>query len=80
MKVKFGKGTTEYGPGVSIKMKGEEVATAIYTYLTAHGVHVSGPATIKINGKLIKKGNIYVDPSGSVVSKGTQYSGRGIKK
>lgn len=77
MKIKYGKGITEYGPGVEIKLKGEEVAMAIYTYLTAHNVHIDGPATITVNGELCEKGLVYVDPSGYVVAKGKGYSGRG---
>jgi len=77
MKVKYGNGKTEYGTGVDIKLTGSEVAMAIYTYLTAHGVHVSGAATVKVNGELCKKGSIYVDPSGEVVYKGKRYCGRG---
>lgn len=77
MKVKYGKGKTKYGTGVDIKLTGNEVAMAIYTYLTAHNIHVRGPATIRVNGELCKKGEIYVDPSGFVVAKGKKYSGRG---
>ncbi len=77
MKVKYGKGKTEYGPGVEIKMSGDEVAIAIDAYLTAHQIHVSGPRTIRVNGKLCQKGEIYVAPSGFVISKGKKYSGRG---
>ena len=29
MKVKYGSGTTQYGPGVEINLSGAEVATAI---------------------------------------------------
>lgn len=77
MKVKYGKGKTEYGPGVDIKLTGTEVAMAIYTYLTAHDVHIIGAATIRVNGKMIKKGGIYVDPSGSVVKNGKKFNGNG---
>ena len=38
MEVKFGEGTTEFGPGVNIEMTGDEVATAINAWLAAHGV------------------------------------------
>ena len=67
MEVRYGKGTTEYGPGVDIDLSGDEVATAIDAYLVAHGIHVSGPRTINVNGELIESGNVYVDPSGFVV-------------
>lgn len=77
MKIKFGKGKTEYGPGVEIKLSGNEVAKAIYTYLTAHDVHITGAATITMDGELLKKTKIYVDPSGNVVANGKGYSGRG---
>lgn len=77
MKIKHGKGKTEYGPGVEIKLTGEEVATAISAYLVAHGVYTSGPRTITVNGELCDYGRIYVDPSGSVVTDGKRYTGRG---
>lgn len=77
MNVQFGKGKTKYGSGVQIELDGSEIATAIYAYLTAHNVHVFGAATITINGELIEYGEMYVDPSGKVISKGVEYSGRG---
>lgn len=36
MEVKYGKGKTQYGPGVSIDLTGDEVVTAIDAYLVAH--------------------------------------------
>lgn len=77
MKVKYGKGPTEYGPGVEIKLTGDEVAIAIDAYLVARGVHVSGPRTITVNGELCDVGRVYVDPSGFVIYKGEKISGRG---
>lgn len=77
MNIENGKGNTEYGPGVQINLTGDEVAIAIYTYLTAHNVRINGPATIRVNGELCEVGSIYVDPSGSVIAKGKLYSGRG---
>ena len=77
MEVKFGKGPTEYGPGVSIEMSGDEVARAIYAYLAAHGIHVSGPRTVTVNGELCESGHVYVDPEGSVVADGKRWTGRG---
>ena len=77
MKVRYGKGTTEYGPGVSIELTGCDVATAIDAYLVAKGIHVSGARTIKVNGELCEAGSVYVDPSGFVIKKGRKYSGRG---
>jgi hypothetical protein len=77
MKVEYGKGTTEYGPGVSIELTGDEVATAIDAYLVAHGIRVNGPRTIRIAGKLCGKTEVYVDPSGFVIADGEKFSGRG---
>ena len=77
MDVKYGRGTTEYGPGVDIELTGDEVATAIDAYLVAHGIHVSGPRTITVNGSLCEAGNIYVDPSGFVITDGEKIDGRG---
>lgn len=76
MKVKYGKGKTIYGTGVEINLNGNEVAMAIYTYLTAHDIHINGPATIRVNGELCEKGQIYVDPSGRVIANGTEWNGR----
>jgi len=77
MKVKYGKGKTEYGPGVQIKLTGVEVATAILAYLAAHRVYTEGPLTIRVNGQLCGKGSVYVDPAGFVTHRGKVYSGRG---
>ncbi len=75
MNVKSGNGKTGYGPGVSIDLSGNEVARAIDAYLVAHRIHVDGPRTITVNGKLCEKGHIYVDPSGYVVYDGKKISG-----
>jgi len=80
MEVSFGKGKTQYGTGVQIDLTGDEVAMAIYTYLTAHNVHISGAATITVNGELCEYGGVYVDPSGRVVANGEGYNGRGHKE
>ncbi|MBB3411179.1 hypothetical protein FHT87_005132 [Rhizobium sp. BK316] len=77
MEVKYGGGTTKYGPGVSIELTGDEVATAIDAYLVAHGVFVSGPRTITANGDLCEDGQVYVDPGGFVIYNGNKFSGRG---
>lgn len=77
MKVNYGKGRTEYGPGVSIKMTGAEVATAIDAYLIAHDVVVVGARTITVNGDLCLRGHVYVDPSAFVFVDGVEMSGRG---
>lgn len=76
MEVEYGKGTTEYGTGVQINLTGDEVATAIDAYLVAHGIHVNGPRTIRVNGSPYMAGEIYVDPSGFVISDGTKFDGR----
>ncbi len=77
MEITYGKGTTKYGPGVSINLSGDEVVTAISAYLVAHDVHVDGPITITVNGELCRYGRIYVDPSGRVIAEGVEISGRG---
>lgn len=77
MKVDFGEGTSEWGPGVAIELTGDEVAIAIDAWLVAQGVHVSGPRTVTVNGGLCKKGRVYVDPSGFVNAEGRRFSGRG---
>jgi len=77
MKVKYGNGTTEYGPGVDINLSGAEVATAIDAYLVALNIYVIGPRTITVNGCLLDSGRVYVDPSGFVIRKGEKIDGRG---
>lgn len=69
MKIKKGKGKTEFGRGIDINLSGDEVARAILTYLTAKGVYISGPFTIHVNGELCEEGNVYIDPSGFVIDK-----------
>lgn len=76
MKVKKGRGKTQYGPGVEIALSGDEVAIAIDAYLVAHNIHVDGPRTITVNGELCGTGLVYVDPSGSVIHQGKRISGR----
>ena len=76
MKIYSGGGITEFGPGVQIDLKGNEIARAIYTYLYARGVHIDGAATIRINGELCEFGEIYVDPSARVIARGKEVSGR----
>ena len=76
MKVEQGKGKTQYGPGVSIHLTGDEVARAIIAYLVAHGVHADGPRTVTVNGELCLNGHVYVDPSGFIISQdGEKFSG-----
>lgn len=76
MKIKKGKGTTEYGRGVEIKLTGDELATAIDAYLVARSVTVRGARTITVNGGLCEEGEIYVDPSGFCIDKkGKKFDG-----
>lgn len=77
MKVSQRISKTQYGPGVDITLSGDEVAIAIDAYLVAHGVHVSGPRTIRVNEELCEKGHIFVDPSGFVIYNGEKIDGKG---
>ena len=77
MKIKHGKGKTEYGPGVEIKLSGNEVARAINLWLYSQGVFVEGARTITDVHGLMRKTHVYVDPAGFVVHKGKKLSGRG---
>ena len=78
MKIQYGKGTTEYGPGASIELTGDEVVVAIEAWLVANNVRVEGPRTTSVNGEPCRGGHVYVDPSGSVVVDGKTISGRGV--
>ena len=77
MEVQYGDGPTDFGPGVSVRLTGDEVATAIDAYLVAHGVQVSGPRTVLFNEALCTSGEVYVDPSGFVIASGLRFSGLG---
>jgi hypothetical protein len=80
MKIEYGKGTTEYGPGVDIFLTGCDVAMAISAYLVAHDIHVVGPRTITVNKELCDCGKVYVDPSGFVIHNEKKTDGRGAAK
>lgn len=77
--IRYGKGKTEYGPGVQIDLTSEEVAQAISAYLVSHDINVFGPRTITIGGKLCEDAEVYVDPSGKVIHEGMEISGRGCQ-
>ena len=77
MNVRFGDGRTEYGPGVSIELTGEEVARAIEAWLVGQNVHVRGARTITVNGDLCEAGRVYVDPGAFVMADGKRWNGKG---
>ncbi len=77
MNIQHGNGRTKCGPGVSIKLTGDEVATAIDAWLVAHNVYVKGPRTITVNGNFCKEGEVYVDPLGFVIADGKKVYGEG---
>ena len=79
MKISYGSGISEYGPGIDIILTGEEVALAIEAFILTHNVWIEGSRTIKVNGELCEKGYVYIDPSGSLFHKGKEYSGQGIR-
>lgn len=80
MLVKHGDGRTEYGPGVSVELTGDEVAMAIDAWLVARGIRVNGPRTVTVNGELCKSGRVYVDPSGYAIADGEKISGSRTKR
>jgi hypothetical protein len=81
MNIRFGDGTTQYGPGVLITLSGKELAVAVMTYLTSQQVYHEGPITICVDDELCRdiEATVYVDPSGKVVADGVGWSGRGNK-
>ena len=77
MNVRYGDASSGHGPGVEIKLDGNEVAQAICAYLVAHGVYVAGPRTVLVNDWPCESGRVVVDPAGFVISDGVKFSGRG---
>lgn len=73
MKIQHGEGETEFGPGVSIELTGDEVATAIDSYLLGQGVRVKGSRTVYVGALKV----VYVDPSGSMKTQDKMYIGSG---
>lgn len=55
MEVGFG-GQDETWAGVDIELSGTEVAAGTGAFLVAHGIHVSGPRTVTVNGEPCKVG------------------------
>jgi hypothetical protein len=80
MRIRYGTGKTEYGPGIDIFLSGDEVAIAIDSWLVGQNVNIQGPRTVTVNNKLCTHGHIYVDPSGFVIAEGRKFSGRGLVK
>ncbi len=78
MTVKYGKLITKHGPGVVIKLTGDEAAEAIDHWLKRKQVFIHGPRTITVNGELCQKGRVYVDPGGMVIHNGKSFDGRGF--
>ena len=66
MKAVYGVGKTACGPGVSITLDGNELATAIDAYLVANRISVTGLRTVTVNGQRCLSAHMYVDPSGHV--------------
>jgi hypothetical protein len=77
MNVRFGDGPTQYGPGVSIELTGDEVALAIEAWLLAHNVRVYGARTITVNRELCEFGSVYADPGAFVMVDGARWNGNG---
>jgi hypothetical protein len=74
---------SDAGPGVSIHLDGNEVASAIYLWLQMQGIDVQGPRTVKINNIICREvgAHVFVDPSGYVVDEnGKCFNGSGVEK
>lgn len=61
---------------VVVELTGDDIALAIDAYLVSHGVCIRGPRTIVVNGDLCRSGQVLVDPSGSVVYNGDNFTFR----
>lgn len=79
MDIKYGNGSSQYGPGVSVEMTGDELAMAVDAWLESQGLLIAGPRTVRVNGARCESAHVYVDPSGAVLARGRHYSGRGPK-
>jgi len=81
MNVQHGNSTLSTGPGVTICLSGEEVATAIEAYLVAHNIVADGFRTVSINGNFCgpDRGTctIHVAPAGFVITNGVKFTGSG---
>ncbi len=60
---------------LTVTLTGTEVAQAILDYCAAHGLNITGPRTVRVNGELCTQGNITVDPLGKVAFAGVIYPG-----
>lgn len=69
MEIKYGEGTSEYGPGVDIVLSGDELAQAIFDYIKSQGAIIEGPMTARANGGRCMSARVHVDPSGMVTTK-----------
>jgi len=67
MEIVKGRGVSVCGAGVSIKLTGDELASAIRDYLVAHNVHINGASTVIVNSYKCINAEVYVDPSGFVI-------------
>lgn len=76
MKVEYGNGMTQYGPGVHVHLTGDEVARAIDDYLLTRGAVVSGARTITVNNQRCNHGDV-LDPSDFVAHNEEKLNGRG---
>lgn len=64
---------------VIIALSDTEVALALDAYVVAHGLHVMGPRTLLVNGKIIERGQVIVDPTGAVNTPTERIEGSSFK-
>lgn len=70
MKVHYGSNIMS----AAIELNEKDVTLAIEAYLITQGVSVSGPRTIRVNGKAIEHSLIFVDSTGSLKYDGEEYN------
>lgn len=63
---------SKYGVTVYVNLTGYEVVKAIEQYLASRKIKVSGPRTFSVNGELVTRGEVLVDPSGYVLLNGVR--------
>ncbi len=81
MKLSTGLNPSEFCGGAEISLDGNELAEAIFDYVTKNGLIIKGPCTARIDNKLCTGASVYVDPSAKIeLASGVKIHGGVVKK